>query len=225
MSLPIGRNIFDIIGFVDRDYYVNGGSGLNIIYVPLHAYDKIEPVSGIYSACVKAKVNTLDNAIKECNAYLLNIYKSKDVFEISTLEDMFELEKSMTKNATLVAILIASVSLLVGGIGIMNVLLIKINERIREIGIRRASGARKIHILYQFLFESLILTMSGGIIGVCVGIVLSKIIALIFELPIQNNFLPILITIIFSSGIGIVFGIYPSIKASKVNPIKALGYE
>lgn len=123
------------------------------------------------------------------------------------------------------AILIASVSLIVGGIGIMNVLLITINERIREIGVRRAVGSKRIHIRLQFLLESALLTSVGGITGVMLGIIGAKNIDKIFLLPIKIQIWAVLISIIFSSIIGLIFEIYPSIKASNLNPIEALRSE
>jgi putative ABC transport system permease protein len=123
------------------------------------------------------------------------------------------------------AILIASVSLIVCGIGIMNVLLITINERIREIGVRRAVSLKRIHICLQFLLESALLTSVRGITGVMLGIIGAKNIGKIFLLPIKIQIWAVLISIIFSSIIGLIFEIYPSIKASNLNPIEALRYE
>jgi putative ABC transport system permease protein len=123
------------------------------------------------------------------------------------------------------AILIASVSLIVCGISIMNVLLITINERIREIGVRRAVSLKRIHICLQFLLESAFLTSVRGITGVMLGIIGAKNIGKIFLLPIKIQIWAVLISIIFSSIIGLIFEIYPSIKASNLNPIEALRYE
>jgi putative ABC transport system permease protein len=123
------------------------------------------------------------------------------------------------------AILIASVSLIVCGISIMNVLLITINERIREIGVRRAVSLKRIHICLQFLLESALLTSVRGITGVMLGIIGAKNIGKIFLLPIKIQIWAVLISIIFSSIIGLIFEIYPSIKASNLNPIEALRYE
>ena len=120
---------------------------------------------------------------------------------------------------------IASRSLLVGGIGVMNIMLVSVTERTREIGLKKAIGAKKGSILAQFLTEASVLTSIGGIIGVGIGIALAQLISKIASVPVAISSLSIVVSVVFSMVVGIVFGLIPSIKASNLNPIDALRYE
>ena len=120
---------------------------------------------------------------------------------------------------------IASISLLVGGIGVMNIMLVSVTERTREIGLKKALGAKRKVILSQFLTEAAMLSVIGGILGVIAGIVLSRIMAAVAQIPTAVSVPAIIISVLFSMLIGIVFGLVPSIKASDLNPIDALRYE
>ena len=112
-----------------------------------------------------------------------------------------------------------------GGIGVMNIMLVSVTERTREIGLKKALGARKKRILAQFLTEAAVLTSIGGIIGVLTGIGLSQVIAKVAEVPVAISSASIVVSVVFSMVVGIVFGLIPSIKAAKLNPIDALRYE
>jgi len=123
-----------------------------------------------------------------------------------------------------------AISLIVGGIGIMNIMLVNVSERTNEIGLRKAIGAKNNNILVQFLIESTIITLSGGIIGIIFGILVSLLVSVIAQALDYNwgfhvSMLSIIMGIIVSSSIGIIFGLYPAKKASKLDPIEALRYE
>ena len=151
---------------------------------------------------------------------------AEDDFKINSQIDIMEKRTETTKMLTLFLVSIASISLLVGGIGIMNIMLVSVTERIREIGIRMSLGARGSDVLKQFLFESMILSLMGGLIGVIFGIVISQSIPNFF--PDLNTFISvksIIISFLFSAVVGIFFGFYPAYKASKLNPIDALNHE
>ncbi len=120
---------------------------------------------------------------------------------------------------------IASISLLVGGIGIMNIMLVSVTERTREIGIRMAIGARGRDILWQFLVESLVLSLIGGIIGIIIGVGASQIISQWFKWPTLVSINALLLSFSFAGGVGIFFGFYPARKAAQMDPIEALRYE
>lgn len=146
-------------------------------------------------------------------------YKSKDILEkAKNLQNL-----SQSTNQQL--IWIASISLLVGGIGVMNIMLVSVTERTREIGLKKAIGARNSTILGQFLTEAAVLTSLGGLLGVLVGIILAKVISSISSTPVAISIPAIAASVIFSVVIGIIFGLLPSIKASKLNPIEALRHE
>jgi len=151
--------------------------------------------------------------------------KQDDDFEIRNLAEMQESIKSTTKTMSLLLGAIAGVSLIVGGIGIMNIMLVSVTERTKEIGIRMAIGAKASDIRIQFLIESFILSMAGGLIGVFVGILGAYLMHHFAGMNIAITLSSVLLSLGFSAAIGIGFGYYPAYKASRLNPIEALRYE
>lgn len=146
-------------------------------------------------------------------------YKSEDILgQAKSLQDL-----SSSTNTML--IWIASISLLVGGIGVMNIMLVSVTERTREIGLKKAVGAKKRRILVQFLTEASVLTSIGGIIGVGIGIGLAQLISKAASVPVAISSVSIVVSVIFSMAVGIIFGLIPSVKAANLNPIDALRYE
>jgi putative ABC transport system permease protein len=148
-----------------------------------------------------------------------------DDFRIRNLTDVANAAESTTRVMTLLLGGIAAVSLLVGGIGIMNIMLVSVTERTREIGIRLAIGARKAHVQTQFLLESVVLGLLGGLVGIVVGVGTSFLLSAVFHWPQLISPLSVFGSALFSMGIGVFFGYYPAKKAASLNPIEALRYE
>jgi len=136
-----------------------------------------------------------------------------------------DLYRNLTGGIFIVTIGVASIALLVGGIVIMNIMLVSVTERTREIGIRKALGARRRDILVQFLVESTTLSLSGGLIGILLGTGLALLVGMVSPLPAAVSFPAILMGIVLSSAVGIFFGSYPAVRAARLDPIEALRYE
>ena len=146
-------------------------------------------------------------------------YRAEDISEKA--EETEQLSQTTNKQL----IWIASISLLVGGIGVMNIMLVSVTERTREIGLKKAIGARKNKILAQFLTEAAVLTSLGGIIGTITGIIFAEVISKVSKVPVAISIPAVIIAIAFSMLIGIIFGFVPSVKAANLDPIVALRHE
>ncbi len=234
---PIGQNIkingasFTVIGITEE----KGTSGRyntdEAIYVPITTAQKglfgVKHVSNIYVSAIDE--NTVDAAENQVGYYLLerhHITNPVDAdFSIFSSSDLLETVSEVTATFTTLLTGIAAISLVVGGIGIMNIMLVTVTERTREIGIRKSLGAKRRMITTQFLIEAIILTVTGGIIGVIVGVVLSMVITAKMSLPQVIAYESIGIAVVVSCVIGVIFGWYPAQRASKLQPIEALRYE
>jgi ABC-type antimicrobial peptide transport system permease subunit len=148
-----------------------------------------------------------------------------DDFTVRSLNDMAEASQSASQVMTNLLLSVASISLLVGGIGIMNILLVSVTERTREIGVRMAVGAKTHHILLQFLIEAIALSMAGGLAGAVLGVAVSYLISSLAQWPILLSPATIAAAVVFSGAVGVFFGFYPARKASRLDPITALRYE
>ena len=141
------------------------------------------------------------------------------------MAEFADMLKSQTKTTTNLLLSVAFISLIVGGVGIMNIMLVSVTERTREIGLRMAVGARASDILKQFLIESIVICLFGGVIGIVVGHVLSTVWAAALGWPVSVSYAAILISFGVSAFVGVLFGYYPAWKAARLDPIEALRYE
>ena len=212
-----------------------GGSGFNnpddAIYIPLSTAQKqIFGTNYLTSIAVEAKsAEMMAQAQNEIGYLLLARHKLVDPteadFMIFSQNDILNTASSVTGTFTALLGGIAAISLLVGGIGIMNIMLVTVTERTREIGLRKALGAKKKVIVTQFLIEAIMLTVSGGVIGMILGIGISYFLSMAVGVPFSISIKSILLSVGVSGGIGILFGWYPAKKAADLQPIEALRYE
>lgn len=219
---------FQVIGIVEDEKVTNTYEENRDVYVPLDTWPLIsEGINPTPKVIVQATdSDNLKSAAANAAKLLNNWIPTSDY--IFGLMDYSSFEKSMEEmNQSQFVLLagIASISLLVGGIGVMNIMLVSVTERTREIGVKKALGARRKIILTQFLVESVTLTVLGGFLGVSIGLIIAKILTTIFGFPYIISWLAILGSLGFCMIIGIVFGLMPAIKASKLDPIEALRYE
>jgi len=151
--------------------------------------------------------------------------EQNDDFTVKTQVDIGRVQEGTSQTLTVMLFSIASVSLLVGGIGIMNILLVSVTERTREIGVRMAVGAKRGHVLMQFLIEAMTLSLLGGVIGIVLGVIGAKLTTVVAGWPTVISIDVIVVAFVFSLAVGLFFGLYPANKASRLNPIEALRYE
>ena len=244
---PLGKTIeikkepYTVIGIVAKskefepvinsidDYYTYAQSSTGKVYVPDTTWPIIYQFDEPQNLMIK--VDSTDNMteVGKEGANILNAYLSTDDDTIKyKAEDLLEQAKKiqdLSKSTNSMLIWIAGISLIVGGIGVMNIMLVSVTERTQEIGLKKAIGARKSNILGQFLTEAAVLTSMGGIIGVISGIVLAEVISRVSEMPVAINVPAAIVSVLFSMVIGIVFGMLPSYKAANLDPIDALRHE
>lgn len=241
-SDPLGQtvtlkdNLFTVIGVLEE----RGSSGFSnpdtLVYVPLLTAQKI--LLGIdYLNSIRATVDAPENIDRTIADITLSLRKQHHLeedeesdFSVRSTAAALDVLTGITDVLKYFLVAIASISLVVGGVGIMNSMLISLSQRVREIGLRKAVGARRQHIVVQFLIESSFITVLGGIIGIILGIILTFIASVILvRLGYEWDFLvpPMSLALGFfvSVSIGIIFGLYPALKASKVSPMEALRYE
>ncbi|MBM3297838.1 MAG: FtsX-like permease family protein, partial [Candidatus Aminicenantes bacterium] len=152
-------------------------------------------------------------------------FRDEDDFSFQTSESFIQMYRTATAGIYFAMIAIASIALLVGGIVVMNIMLVSVTERTKEIGLRMAVGARRRDILFQFLIESSMLSAAGGIIGILLGLLLARGVSAATELPARLEPVSIVLAVVLSAGLGLFFGIYPANKAAKLDPIEALRAE
>lgn len=238
-SVELQGEIFTVVGVVDlsdsfaptinsiNDYWLYANTSSGSIYLPYSVWPTAYRFDEPQSAAIKVN-NTDDMAsVGKAAADLLTekqIMDKESDFDYRS-QDMLEQAQqlqSMSESTNMQLVWIASISLIVGGIGVMNIMLVSVTERTSEIGLKKALGAKKRRIRMQFLTEAAVLTSLGGIIGVASGIGLAELISKMMQIPVSVSIPAILIAVVFSTVIGIVFGLVPAIKAANLNPIDAL---
>ncbi len=231
-TVKINGDRYTIIGTVEEQDDKTDEDGLdNFIYVPYSSGAKfLSRMSDIKSFTFVAKdQDTVSEGMDIINNRLYSTFKNEDYYNVSSLTEILDVMNEMMSTMVFVLAAIAAISLLVGGIGIMNIMLVSVTERTREIGIRKALGAKGKHIRMQFVIEAATTSALGGLIGILSGIGIASVITTIIQQSMDMQAIPttssILISFGISVGIGILFGYLPANKAAKLNPIDALHHE
>ena len=241
-SLEIQNDVYIVTGVVAqskefapvinsmKDYQLYANTSAGSVYVPSSVWPTVYQFEEPQSVAIKVEnTDAMTMAGKEAadiltEKQIVNTESKLDYRSQDMLEQAQQLQK-MSQSTNSQLIWIASISLLVGGIGVMNIMLVSVTERTSEIGLKKAIGAKKKRILLQFLTESAVLTSLGGIIGVISGIVLAQLISKMMQIPVSISIPAIGVAVVFSTLIGVIFGMLPAYQAANLNPIEALRRE
>jgi putative ABC transport system permease protein len=233
---PLGKRIdvdgheFEVIGVMDRPAASLPGQDDTRVLLPYFTMRKMFPAAREHMLIVIAYPGMIIQAQDEVRAILRIARKvpfnAPDTFSITTAEQMIEQFHNVTAMVALVMVILSSIGLLVGGIGVMNIMLVSVTERTREIGVRKAIGARKSDIIVQFLTEAVVLTVIGGVLGLAMGWMISRAAGLVFPtLPTAVPLWAAATGVGVSVGVGLFFGIWPASRAARLDPVVALRYE
>lgn len=233
-SIRIGYRTFRVVGVIEKQTDIGlggGGQERYQIIIPFKTASKLQYRPWIWAFASGKSTDVLDEAVAELKFFLRRMRNIKpgeqDTFMVESLKSAIQTFNNIAIVVTLVAGGIVGISLLVGGVGIMNIMLVSISERTKEIGLRKAVGAKRSAILTQFLVESVILCFVGGFVGVGVGELLTLAIANMNQL-LEKTYIPawaIVLSFAFAGTVGICFGMFPAIKAARLDPIEALRHE
>ena len=234
---PLGKEIsisgrkYTVIGVAKKRGSTFGQNDDNFVMIPFSTFVKQfgEPRRSLRFIVKAISVEKLEDAMDQVRMVMRAKrhvpFDKPDDFSLITADNILEALNTFTRIFRLALVGISSISLVVGGIVVMNIMMVSVTERTREIGIRKSVGARKKHILLQFLFEALMTTLTGGIIGIVLGFLVAKWLVGMIDADVSISAFAITAGLSISVGIGVIFGIYPAMKAARLDPIKALSYE
>jgi len=230
---PIGQTIyvssspFRVIGVTERKGKTFGFDMDDLAFIPATTAQDLFGIDTVSEIVARAKDRyTVEPAIEEITEVLKNRRSGTVDFSINSQDDMMDTVNNIMNTLTFALGAIASISLLVGGIGIMNIMLVSVKERTREIGVRRAVGARRRDILLQFLVESVVISVLGGALGLLIGALVIAVAGYIEPaLPVRLTLWNVVLAIGFSGAVGVISGVLPAIRAAELDPVEALRYE
>jgi putative ABC transport system permease protein len=226
-KVKIGNVSFTVIGIMEKKTSMGMDRG-DQVFIPITtAQKRITGSKYLQTITVETyTIEDMDSVSDYLEAYFLRKFNNDpDKFDIMNSQDILDTVTNVTGSITLFLVIISGISLLVGGIGIMNIMLVSVTERTREIGLRKAIGAKTTDILSQFMIEASVLSLTGGLIGIILGILSSFIVSKVSSWSTTISWASIIYALGISVAVGLFFGIYPARRASQLNPITALRFE
>jgi putative ABC transport system permease protein len=231
-TILVDGNRFTVLGILEKrkGSFMGENEEDNMLLMPYRTFRKLNPKSDWLFLLIRANQGQLGRAMDQTEAILrrqrnVRFDKPND-FDLTTADKIVQQFDSITASVGIIAIAISGVGLLVGGIGVMNIMLVSVTERTREIGVRKAVGAKRQDITFQFLFEAMTLTTVGGLIGIILAIATSYIVMFFVPaLPAQVPMWAVVTGFTVSLLVGLIFGVWPAVKASRLDPIECLHYE
>jgi putative ABC transport system permease protein len=231
-QVRMGGYNFEVIGVLEKRKagFFGENEEDNAVYIPFRTAQKIAPAKGYLLLVIRGRTGRVQEALTQSEEILRRRrhvkFDEPNNFDIKTADKFIEQFDSITAMVGLIAIAISSLGLLVGGIGVMNIMLVSVTERTREIGVRKAIGARRRDIVRQFLFEAMMLTFLGGVLGVVLAAGIAQLLMLLIpSMPASIPTWAVVTGLTVSIGVGLIFGVWPARKASRLDPIEALRYE
>jgi putative ABC transport system permease protein len=231
-KVRMGGLNFEIVGVLEKRKagFFGENEEDNAVFIPFRTAQKVAPARGYMLLVIRGRSGQVTEALTQAEEILRRRRNVKfgdpNNFDIKTADKFIEQFDSITAMVGLIAIAISSLGLLVGGIGVMNIMLVSVTERTKEIGVRKALGARRKDIVRQFLFEAMTLTFLGGILGVVLAVGISRIVMFFIpSLPASVPSWAVVTGLTVSIGVGLIFGVWPARKASRLDPIECLRYE
>ena len=234
---PVGKTVYfendpyEVIGVLERRGSLFGFDRDNFVWIPVTTFQKLHPEAkdGMIIALKARTQEAMPKLIDEVTEILRRRrhdgFSKPNSFEVGSQNQFIQFYEQLTGGAYLVMLVISSIGLMVGGIGVMNIMLVSVTERTREIGVRKAIGARKRDILFQFLLEAMMLTGFGGVVGITLATGVSALVDWLSPLPSRVSPFWVIMAFSVSVSVGLFFGMYPAARAARLDPIDALRYE
>lgn len=233
---PIGREVlilnhrFTVVGVMEKQEGFLGDNPNNFVILPFGTFMKLHPeekalwlaVQAVSSGAMPLAIDQVTQVMRRRHGLR---YDKENDFAVFNQQNLMRIYEQITQGVYLVMVVISSIGLMVGGVGVMNIMLVSVTERTREIGVRKAIGARRKNIVWQFLVEAMTLSGLGGVLGILLGLGLGALVDLVTPLPASVSVPWIVLGFSVGVGVGLIFGIYPAYRAAKVDPIVSLRYE
>ena len=234
---PLGKTVYfendpyEVIGVLERRGSMFGFDRDNFVWLPVTTFQKLHPeakdglIIALKSRTQEAMPKLVDEVTEILRRRRHDGFHKPNSFDVGSQNQFIQFYEQLTGGAYLVMLVISSIGLMVGGIGVMNIMLVSVTERTREIGVRKALGARRRDILFQFLLEAMMLTAFGGIVGIVLASGVSALVDWLSPLPSRVSLFWVVMAFSVSVSVGLFFGMYPAARAARLDPIEALRYE